>query len=110
MDTPISPSTAHSSPVGKIRTQLSPEGVRGGVPEPSTWVMMLLSFAGLGYAVFRRFKQEPRRELSAPPSRTLTGSAFPRTTIRLSYDYSLGRRFVRRNHREAMASIGRILP
>jgi hypothetical protein len=24
------------------------------VPEPSTWVMMLLGFAGLGYAAFRR--------------------------------------------------------
>jgi len=26
----------------------------GGVPEPSTWAMMLLGFAGLGYAGFRR--------------------------------------------------------
>ena len=25
-----------------------------GVPEPSTWAMMLLGFAGLGYAAFRR--------------------------------------------------------
>ena len=25
-----------------------------GVPEPSTWVMMLLGFAGLGYAGFKR--------------------------------------------------------
>ena len=24
------------------------------VPEPSTWAMMLLGFAGLGYAAFRR--------------------------------------------------------
>ena len=26
----------------------------GGVPEPSTWAMMLVGFAGLGYAAFRR--------------------------------------------------------
>jgi PEP-CTERM motif len=28
--------------------------VTGGVPEPSTWAMLLLGFAGLGYAGFRR--------------------------------------------------------
>ena len=28
-------------------------GVTGGVPEPSTWVMMLLGFAGLGFAGYR---------------------------------------------------------
>ena len=28
--------------------------VNGSVPEPSTWAMMLLGFAGLGYAGFRR--------------------------------------------------------
>jgi PEP-CTERM motif len=26
----------------------------GSVPEPSTWAMMVLGFAGLGYAAFRR--------------------------------------------------------
>jgi hypothetical protein len=31
--------------------------VRGAVPEPSTWVMMLLGFAGLGYADYRKVKQ-----------------------------------------------------
>jgi hypothetical protein len=32
-------------------------GVGAGiVPEPSTWAMMLLGFAGLGYAAFRRSK------------------------------------------------------
>ena len=32
-----------------------------GVPEPSTWAMMLLGFAGLGYAGFRRieFRERP---------------------------------------------------
>ena len=26
----------------------------GGSPEPSTWAMMMVGFAGLGYAAFRR--------------------------------------------------------
>jgi hypothetical protein len=30
----------------------------GGVPEPSTWAMMFLGFAGLGYAAFRRAKKQ----------------------------------------------------
>jgi hypothetical protein len=33
--------------------------VGGAVPEPSTWAMMLLGFAGLGYAGYRRAR-EPR--------------------------------------------------
>jgi len=28
--------------------------ITSGVPEPSTWAMMVLGFAGLGYAAFRR--------------------------------------------------------
>jgi PEP-CTERM motif-containing protein len=28
----------------------------GGVPEPSTWAMMLLGFAGLGFAGYRKAK------------------------------------------------------
>jgi hypothetical protein len=31
--------------------------VGGAVPEPSTWAMLLLGFAGLGYAGYRRAKQ-----------------------------------------------------
>ncbi len=31
--------------------------VTGGVPEPSTWAMMLLGFAGLGYAGYRRLRR-----------------------------------------------------
>ncbi len=31
--------------------------VVGGVPEPSTWAMMLLGFAGLGFAALRRNKK-----------------------------------------------------
>jgi hypothetical protein len=30
------------------------------VPEPSTWAMMLLGFAGLGYAGFRQTRKSPR--------------------------------------------------
>jgi hypothetical protein len=33
--------------------------VGGAVPEPSTWAMMLIAFAGLGYAGYRRAR-EPR--------------------------------------------------
>ena len=34
--------------------------VTGGVPEPSTWAMMLIGFAGLGYAGFRQTRKTPR--------------------------------------------------
>ena len=30
----------------------------GGVPEPSTWAMMLVGFAGLGYAAFHRSRKD----------------------------------------------------
>jgi PEP-CTERM motif-containing protein len=30
------------------------------VPEPSTWAMMLLGFAGLGFAAYRRGRAEPQ--------------------------------------------------
>jgi hypothetical protein len=36
--------------------------VGGAVPEPSTWAMMLVGFAGLGFAGYRR----ARRAMSAP--------------------------------------------
>jgi hypothetical protein len=35
----------------------------GGVPEPSTWAMILLGFAGVGYMGYRRAKQ-PNKALS----------------------------------------------
>ena len=37
----------------------------GGVPEPSTWAMMLLGFAGLGFAAYRRATQRGGEVLSA---------------------------------------------
>jgi hypothetical protein len=36
--------------------------VTTGVPEPSTWAMMVLGFAGLGYAAFRRSNGKSRLE------------------------------------------------
>ena len=33
-------------------------GLASGVPEPSTWAMMLTGFAGLGYAAFRHRQKE----------------------------------------------------
>ncbi len=37
------------------------------VPEPSTWAMMLLGFAGLGFAAHRRGRKEsPRQRMSRP--------------------------------------------
>jgi hypothetical protein len=34
----------------------SGQGFSAGVPEPSTWAMMLLGFAGLGFAGYRNIK------------------------------------------------------
>lgn len=41
-----------------------------GVPEPSTWVMMLLGFSGFGFVGYRRQKRPTQR--SPPNSRTST--------------------------------------
>jgi hypothetical protein len=49
------------------------------VPEPSTWVMLLLGFAGLGYAGYRRASA---RAVSAHAAGTTTGLA--RRVLRLS--------------------------
>ena len=35
------------------------------IPEPSTWAMMLLGFAGLGYAAFRRSAKGQRSAVAA---------------------------------------------
>jgi PEP-CTERM motif len=34
------------------------DGVAGAVPEPSTWAMMILGFAGIGFMAYRR-KSKP---------------------------------------------------
>jgi hypothetical protein len=55
-------------PGGKFLVDVTPTGgdmgstsaftlVSGGVPEPSTWAMMLLGFAGIGYAGWRKVRQ-----------------------------------------------------
>ena len=43
-----------SGPLTSVQYTI-PSGA-GGVPEPSTWAMMLLGFAGLGFAGYRRVK------------------------------------------------------
>jgi hypothetical protein len=45
--------------VNLVQQQVSP------VPEPSTWAMMLLGFAGIGYGVYRRRKAAPATALAA---------------------------------------------
>jgi hypothetical protein len=45
----------HGNVVSASFTNTATSGVRSiGTPEPSTWVMMMLGFAGLGYAAVRR--------------------------------------------------------
>ena len=34
-------------------------GIRVSIPESPTWAMMLVGFAGLGYAAFRRGRARP---------------------------------------------------
>jgi hypothetical protein len=46
-------------------TALDSFTVTVGVPEPSTWAMMLLGFAGLGFAGYRRSRKTVARPVSA---------------------------------------------
>jgi hypothetical protein len=39
-------------------------GIGSAVPEPSTWIMMLLGFAGLGFAGYRQMRSTPPDRLS----------------------------------------------
>jgi hypothetical protein len=43
----------------------SPNFVTGAVPEPSTWAMMLLGFAGIGYGAYRRRRKAAPAALAA---------------------------------------------
>jgi hypothetical protein len=53
----IDPVVGASSPVDPIGTPGGdPPGGASAVPEPSTWAMLLIGFAGLGYAGWRRSK------------------------------------------------------
>ena len=50
--------SSHSSGSWSLETADSGDnGVWQGVPEPSTWALMLLGFAGLGFAAHRRAKK-----------------------------------------------------
>jgi hypothetical protein len=40
-------------------------GIAGGVPEPSTWAMMLLGFSGVGFMAYRRKSGQPGTALAA---------------------------------------------
>ncbi len=43
-----------SADAGSYSGTLNVQPVRGAVPEPATWAMMLLGFAGVGFAMRRR--------------------------------------------------------
>jgi hypothetical protein len=53
-----------TAPEGKLFTFnnafITASAQTAAIPEPSTWAMMLLGFAGLGYAGFRRTRKSPR--------------------------------------------------
>jgi len=48
-----------TSGLGTLRLAVDGNVTTLAVPEPSTWAMMLIGFAGLGYAGYRR-ASEPR--------------------------------------------------
>ena len=54
-DAPVT-SVTFSSGVNAL--EVAGVSVSSAVPEPSTWAMMLLGFAGLGYAAYRKTKNE----------------------------------------------------
>jgi hypothetical protein len=39
-------------------------GTVGGVPEPSTWAMMILGFVGIGFMAYRRKQNGPQLRLA----------------------------------------------
>jgi len=43
-----------------INLEVAPNAASGAVPEPSTWAMMGLGFAGLGFAGWRRVRGDHR--------------------------------------------------
>ena len=48
-----------SSPFSSIRDTLTISEVTSAVPEPSTWAMMILGFAGIGFMAYRRRQNGP---------------------------------------------------
>jgi hypothetical protein len=47
------PGSSFGPVIGAVDVDLSNPGA-GGVPEPSTWVMMILGFMGIGFVAYRR--------------------------------------------------------
>jgi hypothetical protein len=65
-------------PSGVTFTSASGVLLTAGVPEPSTWALMLLGFAGLGYAGYRRTRKESPQAtvwLAAPMSRARSANS-----------------------------------
>jgi hypothetical protein len=73
--------------------------VEGAIPEPSTWAMMLLGFAGLGYAGYRKARQAAQERLISSSQR-LHSQAAPAAKLSSASANSLGREL-------ASASYGR---
>ncbi|WP_294534466.1 PEP-CTERM sorting domain-containing protein [uncultured Rhodoblastus sp.] len=48
-----------ATPSGLLVTELSPPPVSGGIPEPSTWMLMLLGLAGVGFLGRRQTRPSP---------------------------------------------------
>jgi hypothetical protein len=57
-------SSGHVSSIVISDTVLSPVGV-SAVPEPSTWAMMILGFAGVGFMAYRRSRKDHGVALAA---------------------------------------------
>ena len=55
--------------------------VGGAVPETSTWAMVLLGFAGLGFAGYRRAKGHAPRKQAATGCLTFFDNFFPKAEI-----------------------------
>ena len=54
---PIPSGGTNNLDIFSLEEQVSLNNIVVGVPEPSTWAMMLLGFAGLGFAALRRNKK-----------------------------------------------------
>lgn len=70
---------------GMAKDPVTGSQIVAGVPEPSTWTMMLLGFAGLGFASLRR-RYSPQRR-----STNLAGSSLLRPPRRHRLSFSLRR-------------------
>jgi PEP-CTERM motif len=70
---------------GMAKDPVTGSQIVAGVPEPSTWAMMLLGFAGLGFASLRRRYSPERR------STNIGGSSLLRPPRRHRWSFSLRR-------------------